>query len=404
MSASLLYHAFGIRGYRYVRTDYFDGIMVFNIEQERTSLRCPACGSADVTAHGGEERLFRLVPVARKQVRLFFRIPRVECHKCHVTRQVHVPFAEPRRHYTRAFERYALELSRVMTILDVARHLGVSWDTIKDIQKRDLQQHFAKPPLARLKRIAIDEISVGKGHRYLTVVLDLDSGAVVFVGDGKGADALQPFWVRLRAAHARIAAVATDMGLAYIQAVRQHLPGATHVFDHFHVIKLFNDKLSEFRRVLYNEATGALRKKVLKGTRWLLLKNPDHLDPQRKERQRLEEALRLNQPLATAYYMKEDLRQIWQQTDKATARRVLDDWVRRAEASCIRMLQKFAITLSMYRAEILAYYNHPISTGPLEGTNTKIRTMQRQAYGFRDYEFFKLKIYALHRTKYALVG
>ena len=283
-------------------------------------------------------------------------------------------------------------------------HLGVGWDTIKAIQKRSLERHFAQPKLKHLRRIAIDEISIGKGHRYLTVVLDLDSGAVVFVGDGKGADALESFWKRLKAAHAKIEAVATDMGMPYIVAVQEHLPHAVHVFDHFHVIKLFNDKLSELRRDLYREATEQMHKQILKGTRWLLLKNPENLDPRRRERERLEEALRINQPLATAYYMKEDLRQIWLQEDKATARRVLQDWVRRAEASGIRMLHRFAGTLAAHASGILAYYACPISTGPLEGTNTKIQLMKRQAYGFRDHEFFKLKIYAIHRTKYALVG
>ncbi len=195
-----------------------------------------------------------------------------------------------------------------------------------------------------------------------------------------------------------------DMSPAYILAVREHLPRAVHVFDHFHVIKLFNEKLSDFRRELYREATERLHKEVLKGTRWLLLKNPENLDPKKNERERLEEALRLNQPLATVYYLKEDLRQIWEQADKATAARVLEDWIRRAEASCIKVLQKFAATLAMHRMGILAYYDCRISTGPLEGTNNKIKTMQRQAYGFRDKEFFKLKIYAIHETKYALVG
>ena len=230
------------------------------------------------------------------------------------------------------------------------------------------------------------------------------SGAVVFVGDGKGVAALEPFWKRLRASRAKIKAVATDLSVAYIQAVRRHLPRAVLVFDHFHIVKLFNDKLSDLRRELYREAVDRLDKQVLKGTRWLLLKNPENLDDGRQERTKLEEALRLNQPLATAYYLKEDLRQVWEQPDKATARRVLDDWIRRAEASCIKQLQQMATTLSMYRSGILAYYDYPISTGPLEGTNNKIKTMKRQAYGFRDQEFFKLKIYALHRTRYALVG
>jgi transposase len=404
MSTSLLYHAFGLRGYDYLSTAYDNGHVRFTVAQRLHTRRCALCGSRRVAPRGHQQRTFRAVPIGGKPVDITLDIPRVACSACHVVRQVPLDFADPRRSYTRSFERYALQLSRLMTIQDVAQHLQVGWDTIKDIQKRDLQHRFKKPRLARLKQIAIDEIAIGKGHRYLTVVLNLETGAVVFVGDGKGADALLPFWKRLRACQARIEAVATDMSAAYIQAVREHLGEVVHVFDHFHVIKLFNDKLSDFRRELHREATDKLHKDVLKGTRWLLLKNPENLDPKRNERERLEEALRLNQPLATVYYLKEDLRQIWEQPDKATATRVLEDWIRRAEASCIKVLQKFAATLAMYRTGILAYYDCRISTGPLEGTNNKIRTMQRQAYGFRDQEFFKLKILALHETKYALVG
>lgn len=291
-----------------------------------------------------------------------------------------------------------------MTIQDVAHHLGVGGDLIKDMQQRDLQRRYRKPRLSKLQQIAIDEISIGQGHRYLSVVLNLESGAVVFVGDGKGADALGPFWQRLRAAWAKVQAVATDRSPASIEAVREHLGEAVHVFDHFHVVKLFNEKLSDYRRELQREAEEKMDKQVLKGTRWLLVKNPENLDPKRKERERLEEAVRMNQPLATVYYLKEDLRQIGQQPDKATATRVLEDWMRRAEASCIQVLQKFAGTLAMHRTGILAYYDGRISTGPLDGTNNKIRTMLRQAYGFRDQDFFKLKILALHGAKYALVG
>ena len=116
------------------------------------------------------------------------------------------------------------------------------------------------------------------------------------------------------------------------------------------------------------------------------------------------EALRLNQPLATAYYLKEDLRQVWSQPTKADARRVLVSWYQQALGSGIRVLQDMACTLLAHQHGILAWYDYPISTSPLEGTNNKIKTMQRQHYGLRDQEFFRLKIYALHRTKYALVG
>jgi transposase len=404
MSTSLLYHAFAIRGYECVRTDYHDGQVTFTIRQGPETCRCSACGSSQVISRGQAERCFRSLPIGSRATTVVLPIPRVECLACGLVRQVEVPFAESRRSYTKSFERYALELSRSMTIRDVALHLGVSWDVIKDIQKRDLSHRYAKPKLKHLRYIAIDEIAVAKGHRYLTVVMDLQSGAVVFVGDGKGADALKPFWKRLRPSKAQIEAVAMDMSVAYRGAVSTHLPKAKIVFDHFHVIKLFNEKLSDLRRALYREATDVMHKEVLKGTRWLLLKNPENLDVEKDEKRRLKEALALNQPLATAYYMKEDLRRFWDQPGKRFATTFLDGWIRRAEAPGIKMLQQMAKTLAAHRSGLLAYYDVMISSGPLEGTNHKIKTMKRQAYGFRDLEFFKLKILAIHETKYALVG
>jgi transposase len=404
MSTSLLYHAFGIRGYHYTRTDYQGGQTIFSIHQDLHTCRCSACGSDRVRSRGQVERRFRTVPIGSRATLVALPIPRVECLACGVVRQVKVPFADPRRSYTSAFERYALELSRRMTIRDVAMHLDVSWDVIKDIQKRDLGRRYAKPKLKHLRHIAIDEIAVAKGHRYLTVVLDLDRGAVVFVGDGKGADALKPFWKRLRPSKAAIEAVAMDMSAAYRQAVSTHLAGAKIVFDRFHIVKLFNEKLSELRRALHREATDVMHKEVLKGTRWLLLKNPENLDAEKDEKRRLEEALALNKPLATAYYMKEDLRRFWEQPGKRFATTFLEGWIRRAAASGIKVLQQMARTLAAHRSGLLSYYDVMITSGPMEGTNNKIKTMKRQAYGFRDVEFLKLKILAIHETKYALVG
>lgn len=404
MSTSLLYHGFGIRGYEYVKTEYVDGSIVFHIRQKREHCHCSACGSSKIVLRGSVPRLFRTLPVGRKPVWIALAVPRVKCCRCGVLRQVEVGFADPRRRYTRCFARYALELSRHMTIKDVAKHLQVSWDTIKEMQKKDLQKRYSRPPLKQLRRIAIDEISTGKGHCYLTIVLDLESGMVVFVGDGKGTASLTPFWKRLRGSGAAIEAVAIDMSRAYIQAVEENLPDAAIVFDRFHIVKLYNDKLSDLRRQLHREATDLLQMKVLKGTRWLLLKHPDNLDDERNERDRLEEALKLNKPLATAYYLKEDLRQLWEQPHRTAARNFLTSWVSRAFDSGIRVLQQFARTLTAHAWGIYDWYRYPISTGPLEGTNNKIKTMKRQAYGFRDPEFLKLKIYALHETKYALVG
>jgi transposase len=404
MSTSLLYHGFGLVGYTYVRTAYEEGKVIFTVKHKRDRLHCPECGSRDLVLKGCLPRRFRMVPIGPKVIFLDLDVQRIGCRQCDAIRQVELGFADSRVSYTRAFERYVLELSKHMTILDVARHLSVSWDTVKDIQKRYLKKKFSRPSLKDLRHIAIDEIAVKKGHRYLTVVLDLESGAVVFVGDGKGAEALLPFWKRLSHSPAHIEAVAIDMSPAYISAVMSHLPKATIVFDHFHVVKLFNDKLSDLRRDLYREAKDGLKKDVLKGTRWLLLKNPQNLDAKKGERERLDEALRLNQPLYTAYYLKEELREVWTQRGKKQAQKVLNEWIRKASSSGIATLKTMAKTLLAYSSGILAYYDFPISTGPLEGTNNKIKTMKRQAYGFRDMEFFKMKILGLHETKYALVG
>ena len=404
MSTSLLYHTWGIRGYTYIHTRYEKGCTIFRVKQEESSLRSSCCGSRKVNKRGATERTFKTMPVGNRPVLIELPVQRVECLECGVVRQVNVQFAKQRRSYTKGFERYALELSRHMTIQDVAHHLAVSWDTIKDIQKRYLHRRFDKPKLGKLKRIAIDEIYLGSRSGYLTVVMDLRSGAVIEVAEGKHAAALDPFWKRLKQSRAQVEAVATDMGPAYIKAVRENLPKATLVFDHFHVIKLYNEKLTKLRRAVANEAD-ALGKKAIKGTRWLLMKTPCNLAVEKDEHTRLQEALQLNQPLATAYYMKDDLRRVWLQEDKEAAAFLLDDWIKRAAVSGIQMLKQFANTLAAYRSGILAYYDYDrLSTGPLEGTNNKIKTLQKIAYGFRDKEFLKLKIKGLHETKYALVG
>jgi len=403
MSTSLLYHAFGLKGYVHRRAEYLGGEVHLHVVQPTKGLHCAVCGSRQVIRRGGRERRFRGLPIGKRAVWIELKVPRLECKVCGAVRQAEVSFAPGQHSYTKRLARYIVELAQHMTMQDVAEHPGVSWNLVKNLLKEALRKRFGRPRLKGLRLLAIDEISIGRGHRYLTVVMDLETGAVVFIGKGKGANALAPFWKRLKRAGARIEAVAIDMSQAYMNAVRAHLPHATLVFDHFHVVKLMNDKLSDLRRKLQRQAA-AQDKEVLKGTRWLLLKSPKKLDEERDEVERLEAALQLNAPLAAAYYLKEDLRQLWNQPNKTRATRFLDDWIKRARATGIRQLIQMSNTLSLHRAGILAYYDVPISTGPLEGTNNKIKTLQRQAYGYRDTEFFHLRIFALHHSRYELVG
>ena len=404
MSRSLLYREFGVRGYWYRATKYSAGKVSFCVEAPREKLVCPKCGSGHVHILEHFKRRWRNVPIGGLATWIEMKVPKVECPECFARRRVPVQFAEPHKRHTRAFQRYVEELLRYMTPQDISRHLDISWDLANDIQKRRLQRKFSRPKLKHLKRLAVDEVYVGKRHKYLTLVLDLDSGAVVFVGQGRGAETLRPFFKKLKRSGARVRAVASDMAGGFIKAVREFLPEARLVLDRFHVVKLYNEKLTKLRRELYREATDMLQKNVLKGTRWLLLMNAENLNEERDEPSRLEKALLLNAPLAKAYYLKDELRHFWKQDSKPVAERHLDSWCTQAEQTGIRVLQQMAKTLRKHRASLLAWYDDPISTGPLEGVNNKLKLMQREAFGYRDLELLKLRILSLHTTHKSLVG
>jgi transposase len=401
MSTSFLYHALGMIGYHYLSTRYKKGKVFITAACSNRRIRCPDCGSRNVNLAGSKHRQFRTVPVGGKPVFVELKIPRVHCLNCGKVLQIRLGFADPRASYTYAFERYALSLLRSMTILDVSRHLGVGWDMIKDIQKRDLKRRYKHIPLKGIQFLAIDEISVKKGHKYKTLVMDLESGRVVYIADGKGADALDLFWKQLGRYKKNILAVSIDLGQAYTSAVKEHLPDSTLVFDHFHVVKLFNEKLSKYRRQLQNESDTKEGKESFKNTRWLLLKNPENLDPTKNQKERLDQVLEMNKGLSTAYILKESLRSLWSHKDGKSAKLALEDWIGKAIASGIEFLMKFAELLKLKMDGVLAYFKYKISSGKMEGNNNKIKTMKRQAYGYRDDEFFCLKILALHERKYA---
>lgn len=403
MTTRELYKAIGVAGYEPLACWRKEGVFHLRMSAPASCYRCPQCGNRDVIRRGQVDRIVHAPRIGLDRTVLFIKTPRLECRVCQRVLNAVLPGVVPKCNYTKSLARLAVDLRKMMTIRDVARYLGVGEGLIRSIDKSYLQKTFGRPRLRDLEVIAIDEIYVGKKNKFFTIVIDWQSGAIVFVGEGKGQHALKPFWKRLRSSKARIKAVATDMSSAYYAAVIKNLPNALQVFDRFHIVKLMNDRLTQLRRDLQREAEG-MDRKVLKGLRWLLLKHPDHLDESKNESDRLQEALDLNRSLAIAYYLKEDLRQIWQQSSKALAARFLTDWCRRARASGIRVLITMANTLQGFRTGILNWYDYPISSGPLEGINNKIGALQRMAFGYRDKDYFVAKLYALHIAKFALIG
>jgi len=288
-----------------------------------------------------------------------------------------------------------------MTLREVAAVSHLGWDSVKEIVKSDLGRRYRRIPLRHVRYLAIDEFHVGRKGRFMTVVIDLESGQILWVAKGRGAEALRKFFRRLRLARAKVKAVACDMSAAYWSAVLKYLPGVDVVFDHFHIIKLANEKIDELRRALVREA-GVLERKYIKGTRYLLLMGEENV-PGHK-RAALEEALRFNEPLSMAYYLKEELLMLWSQPARAGVRKYLKAWCAQALESGIAQMVSLAKTLRAHATGILNYFKHRISTGKLEGINNKIKTLKRKAYGYRDETFFVLKLYSLHESKFKLSG
>jgi transposase len=303
--------------------------------------------------------------------------------------------------YTHQLEAMVEQISRVMTLADVADGTGLAWDTVKEIVKRRLRRDYGRINLNGVRYLSIDEIYVGKRRGYYTLVLDLDSGRILWVSQGRGKAGLQGFWRRLRRSRVRIQAVAMDLSGAYAAAVAEALPGAALVFDRFHIIQLMNQRLDDLRRAMVREAQGPL-KMAIKGTRYLLLTRVANLKADQLPK--LARALKLNEPLSQSWYLKEELSLLWEQHSYADMNAFLNQWCDQAYQTGVKQLHKMARTLQVHRRGILNWWSHPINNGRMEGTNNKIKTLNRQAYGYRDEEFFILKLLGLHESRYKLTG
>jgi transposase len=342
------------------------------------------------------------VPAGHRPTFIEFDVPRVFCPYCKVIRQTKVNFVEPNKHYTKKLKKCILEDSKIMTTKDLAKryHIGyhVCYDTIID----DLKKRFSKIDLRNVTTICIDEILFKHNHNYITIVLNLITKRIIYVGEGKGTAALDDFYKLLGPRRCKkITGVSIDMSTAYILSVKQNLVNAEIIFDHFHVVKLFNIKLSQLRTELARYLSGA-QKKVLKGIRWILLKNPENLSTARNEAQRLEEALKDNKDLALGYYLKESLRQIWRQDTIEQATAHINQWIESAKASNVHQIQVMGETLEKYSYGIINWYKNKINSGTLEGVNNKIKVLMRKSYGIKNFEHLKLHLYALHETSQIL--
>lgn len=353
------------------------------------SLMCSRCGQLSFDRYDRTRQRIRDLDVFDRHTYLVLDKWRVHCPTCGV-RVEDVGFAAPYSRYTRRFEALVARLCEHLPVANVAELLGMDWKTVKEIDKRALQRTFSDPDYSGLRLLAIDEISYKKHHKYLTLVLDLERTRVVWVGEGRRQATLGGFFAEIgvEVAHG-IEAIAIDMWDPYIAAIEDHAPQAAIVFDKFHVISNYSKVIDKVRVEEFRKAE-AEDKPVLRGTRYLLLKNQETLSPEQLGR--LEELRSLNQNLNTVYVLKDDLKRLWDCENRKEAALVLAQWTRAAEESGIQPLMKFAETLNRYAYGLLNHCVHPINNGRLEGLNNKIKVIKRRCYGFHDLDYFTLKI------------
>lgn len=404
MKTSFMSTALGIHGCEAQGIRYEDKRIILNIKTQEERLKCSSCGGSNVIKYGYVIRDFKSIPLCRREMIIQMKVQRLKCNDCGCIHQEKINFAKEKHSYTHFFAKVVIDLSRIATIKDVAWYLRVSWDTVKEIQKSYLKLHYSCPDIRNTRRIGIDEFSISKGNKYMTIVVDLDSGAIIHVGKGRDKNSLKLFWKRVRKLGVQIEAVATDMSGAFMASVHENLPNAVHVLDHFHISKMFNEVIDRMRRDLCIKYKKSELLNCIKGSRWLLLKNGSDVISNSKMKQKLEQALSINKPLAQSYYLKEELKLLWRQPSKDKAQIFFLQWIEKA--LCVRdpAVKRFAMNLKGRMKNILAWYDVHISTGPVEGINNKIKTMKRMAYGYRDQEFFKLKLYALHINTNAFSG
>jgi len=354
--------------------------------------RCSGCGQRAEPIHSYHQRRIRDLSLAHATVELLIPHRKVRCPDCGIRIEAH-DFLDPFRRSTRRFEQAVADLCRYLPVKQVAEHFGLSWHTVKEIDKRRLIQEVGTPCYDDLRLLAVDEISVRKGHRYMTSVLDFETGRLVWMGQDRTKQTLKRFFAELSPEQlASIEAIALDMSGAYRQAIVETCPQVAMVYDFFHVVAKYGREVIDRVRLDESKKQSEIGRRYIKGSRYLLLRNEENLRSDQQEQ--LQELLSMNEALNTVYVLKDQLKQLFTYRCPDRARRALHQWCDLAMASGLPPLERFALGLLNHADGIINHARYPIHTGVLEGIHNKIKVIKRQAYGFRDDHYFILKVKA----------
>lgn len=372
--------------------DILEKTVKINVKpDERYNPVCHRCKRSIKEIHFYNERTVRDLNIFDAKTFIFVIYRTVKCQWCgNVVEDMGI--MDTCQRVTRRLATYILELCKYMTITEVAKHLSLDWKTVKKIHKQHLIERFSNEDIGYPKLLAVDEISLKKRHHSSLPYRDyqLGGGRVLWVGEGRKYETLKDFFDSLSEEQRNsIQAIAMDMWDLYIKAVKECCPEAAIVFDQFHVVKAFGKVIDKVRNAEYRKANKE-GKEVMKGSKYLLLKNRENL--LQDEKPKLKALLKLNEAVTTVYILKDYLKKLWQYRYIKCAESFLNHWCCIAIESKIRPVIAFAKTLRRYAYGIINHCRFPIHTSRMEGINNKIKVIKRKAYGFHDIEYFSLII------------
>ena len=355
---------------------------------------CSGCGQSTFLIHDVSWRRVRERDLFDYRVWLEIPVRRVRCPRCGPRRE-QIRWLAGRRQLTQGMVNYIEALVRLLPIKQVAELVGVHWHTVKAIDRDRLARELEPPDLSRVRRLIMDEFALFKGHRYATVAICADTQQLLWIGEGRSRAAVRPFFEWLgEDVCQQIEAVAMDMNTAMDLEAKHHCPKARIVYDLFHVVAKFGREVIDRVRVdqanqLREDRAG---RRVIKRSRWLLLRNRENLTEEQAVK--LEELLAANVPLTTVYLLKSQLKELWYAPSEDEGRRRWKEWFQMAIDSGLAPLMAFARRLRPYLEGILSSALYRMNTSVLEGMNNRIKVIKRMADGYRNTDYFFLKIKA----------
>jgi len=342
------------------------------------------------------ERRFEFIPFWGFLVFLLYSMRRVDCRRCEAVVVEEVPWGDGKRTLTRAYMLFLARWARRLSWKETAQAFRTSWEKVFDAVEHVVTFGLEHRKLGAIDAIGVDEIQYAKGHKYLTLVyqIDLDVTRLLWVGKERTIESFRGFFPTIGDDVAsKIVFVCSDMWEPYLKVIREKCSDALHILDRFHIVAKMNQALDDVR------AEEARRMKqegfhpVLKKSRWLLLKRQENLT--NKQRFRLRDLLRYNLKSVRAYLLKEAFQQLWDYNSPAWAGKFLDEWCQHVMRSRIEPMKKIARTLRRHRELILNYFHAQklLSSGVVEGLNNKAKATMRRSYGFRTFRALELALY-----------